>query len=123
MTTMVQTRRGKRRNSGLMRDKAVFERRDADAIDDMGNESDAWTEVGSRLSDMVERSGRDQVEDGARQEEGDAFLILRADDFTDGITIRDRVTVRDETWKIRSKIQTSDTKRFYKLTLEKGVAQ
>ena len=88
--------------AGLMRDRATFQRM-KNTTDVYGNVTEAdWIDIAVRSVELVEKTGFEDDNLGAVQDVARALLKVRADTDTKGVTVADRVTVRNTTWAIRS---------------------
>lgn len=108
--------------AGMLREKAAFERLTEGAIDDYGNVYSGWAQIGTRMSEMRETTGKEKIRGGALADVGSATLRVRSDSFTQTITAADRVLLRGYTWAIKSVIQTDAKNTMLEFSLERGVA-
>ena len=107
--------------AGLFRDRAVFQRM-ASTTDDFGNTTGAFASLTTRSAHILERLGKEEVQQGERDDVAVATMRVRSDTVVDGVTVADRVSVRGTIWSIRSIMQVSAKGDLLEMRLEKGVA-
>jgi head-tail adaptor len=108
--------------AGRLRERVTIERLTSGAIDAYGNTYSGWSAVLTRWGDIIERLGKEAVEQGALQDVVTATLRLRRDADTKQITTADRVVARGATWAIRSIVQTDAKGALIEILIERGVA-
>lgn len=107
--------------AGLFRDRVTFERM-ASTTDDFGNVTGSWASLASRSADLRERTGKEELSQGALQDVAAATMRVRKDSTTETVTVADRVSARGVTWAIRSIIQVDAKGEMIEMLIEKGVA-
>lgn len=107
--------------AGLFRDRAVFQRM-ASTTDDYGNTTGDFASLATRFAHVIERLGKEDLEQGSRDDVAFATLRVRADSTIEGVSIADRVSVRGTIYSIRSIMQVSSKGDLLEMRLEKGVA-
>lgn len=109
-------------NAGRLREKAIVQRLTSGAIDAYGNVYSGWSNLLSRQVDVRERLGKEAIEGGALADVVTATVRLRKDSETAGITHADRVSLRGNTWAIKSIVQVDAKGTLLEMLLERGVA-
>lgn len=108
--------------AGRLRERVTIERLTAGAVDAYGNTYTGWSAVLTRWADIIERLGKEAVEQGALQDVVTATVRLRRDPDTKLITTADRMVARGATWAIRSVIQPDAKGELIEVLIERGVA-
>jgi SPP1 family predicted phage head-tail adaptor len=108
--------------AGAFRERAVFQRLVDGAVDDYGNTYTGWKSIGTRWSDIKERTGREAISGGALADEIMATMRCRSDSLTGTITSADRVVARGKTWAIKNVIQVDAKDTMIEYLLQSGVA-
>ena len=108
--------------AGAFSERATFQRLNASAVDDYGNVYTGWSSIGSRWSDIRERSGKEAISGGALSDEAMATMRCRSDSFTQTITSPDRAVARGSPWAIKNTMQVDASNTLVEFLLERGVA-
>lgn len=108
--------------AGKYREKAVFTRLNAEAVNAYGEPHASWETLFSRWGDFRETTGKERVEAGTVQSTATGTLRIRYSTQAATITAADRVTIRGADWNIRSVIQTDKKSKQIELLCERGVS-
>ncbi len=109
-------------SAGKFRERAVFERLNAEAIDAYGQPHSAWEALFTRWADFRETTGKERINSGAVESGATGTLRIRYSSAAAGLTGADRVTIRGAVWNIRSVVQVNRQKNLIELLCERGVA-
>ena len=107
--------------AGVFRDRATFQRM-ASTTDVYGNTTGDWSDHPNRYAHIIERLGREDIEQVVRKDVAVAPMRVRADAVTKAITTADRVVSRRIYWAITSIMQVSSKGDLLEMRLEKGIA-
>jgi len=108
--------------AGKYRERAIFERLNAEAIDAYGQPHNAWEPLLIRWGDLRETPGRERVTSGAVSSVVTATLRVRYSVAARAILPADRVTIRGNDWNIRSVTQVTQKSKQIEMLIERGVS-
>ena len=134
--------------AGLYSERALFQRLNQGTVDAYGNVAtnwpdygntftqaaglfteregnftgNPWSDIETRSAQVLERTGKEAIEQGALTDTNMARLRVRSDSTTRAITSADRVYVRGITWAIKNVIQLDSKNTILEFTIERGVA-
>jgi len=107
---------------GRYRERAVFQRLNAEAVDAYGQPHSAWESLTTVWADLRETTGKERVEAGAVNSAVTGTLRLRYSMDAASITAADRVTIRGSTWNIRSVGEVGRKHKQVEMLIERGVS-
>ena len=108
--------------AGLYNERALFQRLTQGTVDAYGNVGTGWPDIATRSAQVLERTGKEAIEQGALTDTNMARLRVRSDSTTRTMTSADRVYVRGITWAIKNVIQLDSKNTILEFTIERGVA-
>ena len=107
---------------GRYRERAVFERLNAEAVDAYGQPHSAWESLTHVWADLRETTGKERLEAGAVNSAVTGTLRLRYSADAASITAADRVTIRGSIWNIRSVGEVGRKRKQVEMMIERGVS-
>lgn len=107
--------------SGDLRDRITVQRA-TQGDDGFGNTVTGWTDHLTVWANVRETPGKEVVAAGRVEASRTATIRVRASSQSRGITEKDRVQARGQTWNIRSVAAVGDGRELIEFLCEAGVA-
>lgn len=107
-------------NAGRLRDRVVFTRLNAEAVDAYGQPHTSFEALFTRWGDMRETTGKESIAAGAITSVSTGTLRIRYSTQAASITAADRVEIRGAYWNIHSIIQVDRKANLIEMLIERG---
>jgi len=107
--------------AGSLRERVTFQRATA-GDDGYGNTITGWADHLTVWANIRETLGKERVEAGRIEAANTATVRIRASSDSRALMAEDRVTMRGETWNIRSIVQVGNDRAMLDILCEREVA-